>query len=519
MTADQLRKSILQQAIQGKLVPQDPNDEPASVLLERIREEKARLVKEKKIKKEKSPSIIFRGEDNSHYEKFTLTGEVKCIDNEIPFDLPKGWEWCRFGDVGDWGAGATPLRSNPEFFGGRIPWLKTGELNYDVIFETEEYITEKALQECSLRLCSQGDILIAMYGATIGKLGIAGIELTTNQACCACTPILFYNMFLFYYLMASKQVFIEQGEGGAQPNISRIKLVSHLFPMPPLAEQQRIVAKIEELMPLVEQYGKTQSELEALNSNIREQLKKSVLQYAIEGKLVPQCEEDGTAEDLLREIQAEKQRLYAEGKLKKKDLAHSTIFRGEDNKYYEQIGSEIMGVSDEIPFVLPCSWQWVRFGQIVRMSIGKTPARGDVRYWSNVTRPWVSISDMVNYGHINNTKEKISNAASSLMGSISPVGSLLMTFKLTVGRTSILNIDAYHNEAIITIYPFIDDEFALRDYLFYTLPILSNMGDSKDAIKGKTLNSKSLNSLLIPLPPLKEQRHIIKRLEELYAYL
>ena len=456
---------------------------------------------------------------NSHYEKFTLTGEVKCIDNEIPFDLPKGWEWCRFGDVGDWGAGATPLRSNPEFFGGRIPWLKTGELNYDVIFETEEYITEKALQECSLRLCSQGDILIAMYGATIGKLGIAGIELTTNQACCACTPILFYNMFLFYYLMASKQVFIEQGEGGAQPNISRIKLVSHLFPMPPLAEQQRIVAKIEELMPLVEQYGKTQSELEALNSNIREQLKKSVLQYAIEGKLVPQCEEDGTAEDLLREIQAEKQRLYAEGKLKKKDLAHSTIFRGEDNKYYEQIGSEIMGVSDEIPFVLPCSWQWVRFGQIVRMSIGKTPARGDVRYWSNVTRPWVSISDMVDYGHINNTKEKISNAASSLMGSISPVGSLLMTFKLTVGRTSILNIDAYHNEAIITIYPFIDDEFALRDYLFYTLPILSNMGDSKDAIKGKTLNSKSLNSLLIPLPPLKEQRHIIKRLEELYAYL
>ena len=519
MTADQLRKSILQQAIQGKLVPQDPNDEPASALLERIREEKARLVKEKKIKKEKNPSVIFRGEDNSHYEKFTLTGEVKCIDNEIPFDLPKGWEWCRFGDVGDWGAGATPLRSNPEFFGGRIPWLKTGELNYDVIFETEEYITEKALQECSLRLCSQGDILIAMYGATIGKLGIAGIELTTNQACCACTPILFYNMFLFYYLTASKQVFIEQGEGGAQPNISRIKLVSHLFPMPPLAEQQRIVAKIEELMPLVEQYGKTQSELEALNSNIREQLKKSVLQYAIEGKLVPQCEEDGIAEDLLAEIQAEKQRLYAEGKIKKKDLDHSTIFRGEDNKYYEQIGSEIMGVSDEIPFVLPCSWQWVRFGQIVRMSIGKTPARGDVRYWSNVTRPWVSISDMVDYGHINNTKEKISNAASSLMGSISPVGSLLMTFKLTVGRTSILNIDAYHNEAIITIYPFIDDEFALRDYLFYTLPILSNMGDSKDAIKGKTLNSKSLNSLLIPLPPLKEQRHIIKRLEELYAYL
>ena len=370
------------------------------------------------------------------------------------------------------------------------------------------------------------DILFARTGGTVGKSFLiqnihedaiyAGYLIRTRYSSKELSPL-----YLKYFMGST--LYWEQLKDGvtrtAQPNCNGQTLGRILLPIPPLAEQERIVAKLEELMPLVEQYGKVQCEFEALNSNIREQLKKSVLQYAIEGKLVPQCEEDGTAEDLLEEIQTEKQRLYAEGKLKKKDLAHSSIFRGEDNKYYEQIGSEIMGVSDEIPFVLPCSWQWVRFGQIVRMSIGKTPARGDVRYWSNVTRPWVSISDMVDYGHINNTKEKISNAASSLMGSISPVGSLLMTFKLTVGRTSILNIDAYHNEAIITIYPFIDDEFALRDYLFYTLPILSNMGDSKDAIKGKTLNSKSLNSLLIPLPPLKEQRHIIKRLEELYAYL
>jgi type I restriction enzyme S subunit len=177
-------------------------------------------------------------------------------------------------------------------------------------------------------------------------------------------------------------------------------------------------------------------------------------------------------------------------------------------------------VSDEIPFDLPDSWQWTRLGQIVRMSIGKTPARGDARYWTNATKPWVSISDMADYSHIKTTKEKISDAAAStLMGAISPRGSLLMSFKLTVGRTSILDIEAYHNEAIISIYPYIDEEYALRDFLFYTLPTLANMGDSKDAIKGKTLNSKSLNSLLIPLPPLKEQRHIIKRLEELYARL
>ena len=159
-------------------------------------------------------------------------------------------------------------------------------------------------------------------------------------------------------------------------------------------------------------------------------------------------------------------------------------------------------------------------GRIVRMSIGKTPPRGDARYWTKSTKPWVSISDMADYSHIINTKEKISDsAASTLMGTISPRGSLLMSFKLTVGRTSILDIDAYHNEAIISIYPFVDEEYALRDFLFYTLPVLANMGDSKDAIKGKTLNSKSLNSLLIPLPPLIEQRRIINRLKELHAHL
>jgi len=190
------------------------------------------------------------------------------------------------------------------------------------------------------------------------------------------------------------------------------------------------------------------------------------------------------------------------------------------SKYYEQIGQEDVDVSDEIPFDLPESWQWTRLGQIVRMSIGKTPARDDSSYWTKATKPWVSISDMADYSHIKTTKEKISDtAASTLMGAISSRGSLLMSFKLTVGRTSILDIEAYHNEAIISIYPYIDEENALRDFLFYTLPLLANMGDSKDAIKGKTLNSKSLNSLLIPLPPLKEQHQIINKLIELYARL
>ena len=524
MNGKQLKNSILQWAIQGKLVPQDPNDEPASVLLEKIRAEKARLVKEGKIKKDKKESIIYRGEDNSYYEKFILTGEVKCIDDEIPFELPKGWEWCRLGTIFQTSSGTTPQSNNPLYYkDGDINWIRTTDLNNEILRNAEVKITEQACVDYKLKEVPINAVCIAMYGGagTIGKHALIQFRTTINQSVCAIHPnIDCSSKFLHIFIQYQRPYWMDFAAGSRKdPNINQLIIQHCLFPLPPLAEQQRIVAKIEELMPLVEQYGKAQSELEALNSNIHEQLKKSILQYAIEGKLVPQCEKDGTAEGLLQEIQAEKQRLYAEGKLKKKDLTHSTIFRGEDNKYYEQIGRDTIDISNEILFDLPCSWQWVRFGQIVRMSIGKTPARGEVSYWSKATIPWVSISDMTNSEHINKTKEKISVAASSVMGEISPVGSLLMSFKLTVGRTSILNIDAYHNEAIISIYPFIDDKYALRDYLFYTLPFLSNMGDSKDAIKGKTLNSKSLKSLLIPLPPLREQRCIINRLEELYARL
>ena len=449
---------------------------------------------------------------------------MKCIDDEIPFELPKGWEWCRLGTIFQTSSGTTPQSNNPLYYkDGDINWIRTTDLNNEILRNAEVKITEQACVDYKLKEVPINAVCIAMYGGagTIGKHALIQFRTTINQSVCAIHPnIDCSSKFLHIFIQYQRPYWMDFAAGSRKdPNINQLIIQHCLFPLPPLAEQQRIVAKIEELMPLVEQYGKAQSELEALNSNIREQLKKSILQYAIEGKLVPQCEKDGTAEGLLQEIQAEKQRLYAEGKLKKKDLTHSTIFRGEDNKYYEQIGKEVICIDEEIPFEVPYSWLWVRFGQIVRISIGKTPVRGDVRYWSNTTKPWVSISDMVDYGYINNTKEKISDAAASLMSSISPAGSLLMSFKLTVGRTSILNIDAYHNEAIITIYPFIDDEFALRDYLFYTLPILSNMGDSKDAIKGKTLNTRSINNLLIPLPPLKKQRHIINRLEKLYACL
>ena len=244
---DLLKKSILQEAIQGRLVSQDTSEEPASHLLQRIKEEKLRLVKEGKLKKKDViDSTIFRGDDNKYYEQ--IGRETVCIDEEIPFVIPTSWEWCRMGTIGIWGAGSTPAKGNPNYYGGNVLWLRTGELNNSVVYDTEIKITQKALEECSLRMNKVGDVMIAMYGATIGKVAIAGKEMTTNQACCACTPIGMFNWYLFYFLMASQQDFVKIGEGGAQPNISREKLISHLIPVPPIAEQRRIVETLTTLL-------------------------------------------------------------------------------------------------------------------------------------------------------------------------------------------------------------------------------------------------------------------------------
>ena len=228
-----MQKAILGQAIQGKLVEQRAEEGTGEELYKAIQDEKQELIQEGKLKKQKAlPEIT---------------------EDEIPFEIPETWKWVRLGEIGDWGSGATPSRTNPEYYGGDIPWLKTGDLTDGYIYDVPEYITRLALEKTSVRLNPKGSILIAMYGATIGKLGILTKAMTTNQACCAC--IVFpsiYNLYLFYFLLANRTTFIKKGEGGAQPNISKEKIVNTLIPLPPLAEQKRIVEKIEELLPLVE---------------------------------------------------------------------------------------------------------------------------------------------------------------------------------------------------------------------------------------------------------------------------
>ena len=283
MDTKALRQKILDLAIHGKLVPQDPNDEPASVLLERIKAEKERLIKEGKIKRSKKSA---KTSDTPHYEN-------------VPFEVPEGWMWTTLGVIGTWQSGGTPSRSNKSYYGGNIPWLKTGDLNDGYITHIPEFITEEAVVNSSAKLNPVGSVLIAMYGATIGKLGILTFPATTNQACCACIEYDAIDpMFLFYFLLSQRTAFIAKGGGGAQPNISKEIIVKTYIPLPPFLEQQRIVAEIERWFSLIDIIENGKNDLQ----NIIKQTKNKILDLAIHGNLVSQDPNDEPAIELLKRI-------------------------------------------------------------------------------------------------------------------------------------------------------------------------------------------------------------------------
>ena len=455
---------------------------------------------------------------SSYYEKMLATGEVKCIDEEVPFEIPQGWEWCRMGSIGDWGAGATPAKSNPDYYGGSILWLRTGELNNGIVYDSEIKVTKKALQECSLRMNRIGDVLIAMYGATIGKVAIVGKELTTNQACCACTPFGIYNYFLFFFLMGSQIDFIKKGEGGAQPNISREKLVSHLMPIPPLTEQYRIVEKIQYLLPLVEKYSDSQILQDKLNAEIKDKLRKSILQEAIQGKLVPQIAEEGTAHELLEQIKEEKRKLVKEGKLRKSALNDSAIFRGDDNKYCEKIGKSVQCIDEEIPFEIPESWVWCKFQDIANSELGKTMNKAsdkgsEVPYLCSINVYW----DKVDLSNVKVAPFSIAEKEKYLLQK----GDLLICEGGEVGRCAIWSNDKtmYYQNALhrVRFYGNTSSKFiqnVIRSY--------KTMGIIDKNSKGMTIKhftKTALNSLYIPLPPFQEQQRIVAQIEKLFEQL
>ncbi len=457
---------------------------------------------------------------NSHYEKFP-DGTVKCIDEAIPFEVPQGWEWARVSTIFQLNPKNQADDNDPAGFipMERIDATYLSSFSFAVkkwkeIKNGFTHFADGDVAVAKITPCFQNRKSMILQGLPNG-IGAGTTELKVLRSYSDTIS----KEYLLFFL--ESPYFVEEASFKGTANQQRIisgYLENKLFPIPPRKEQDRIVAVIKSSFFVADRYDIAQNKLDHLNSSLNPLLKKSILQEAIQGKLVLQDPNDEPAAVLLERIQAKKLKLLKDGFLRKKDIVDSVIFKGDDNKYYEKVGGKTLEISEEIPFDLPESWCWCRLASIVHYRIGKTPARGETAYWEPGTIPWVSISDMKDYGIVVHTKESVSTKATTLLGQKSPRGTLLMSFKLTVGRTAVLDIDAYHNEAIISIWPFLDSP-SLQPYLFYTLPVLANLGDSKDAIKGKTLNTSSINNLLIPLPPSAEQIRIVNRIKELYRHL
>ncbi|MBV4234660.1 restriction endonuclease subunit S [Bacteroides thetaiotaomicron] len=521
MNGKQLKNSILQWAIQGKLVPQDPNDEPASVLLERIRAEKAKLVKEKKIKKDKNESIIYRGDDNSYYEKFLATGEVKCIDDEIPFEIPQGWEWCRFSSIYKTLTDGT--HSTPHYTESGIPFLSVKDMSSGILrFNNTKYISENEHIELSKRCHPQkGDLLLSKVGTTGIPLIIETekeFSIFVSLALIKFTSIPIDKRFLIHLInspLVQEQV-QENTRGVGNKNWVLTAIANTLILLPPLNEQLRISDKIDELSPIISKYAMSQQRLENLNANINGLLRKSILQEAIQGKLVPQIKEEGTAQELLEQIRQEKFQLVKDGKLKKSALTDSVIYKGDDNKYYEQIGKKCLDITEQITFEIPVNWAWARMGQIGDWGAGSTPQRGNANYY-NGNILWLKTGEL-NNGIVYDTEEKITQKAfqdcSLRMNKIGDV--LIAMYGATIGKLAIVGKDLTTNQACCGCTPYLIYNW----YLFYFL-MASRDSFIKKGEGGAQPNISRVKLVehLIPLPPLKEQHRIVAQIEKLFEQL
>ena len=519
MTAQQLKNSILQMAVQGKLVPQDPTDEPASVLLERIRAEKEKLIKEGKIKKEKNPSVIFRGSDNLPYEK--VGKEVRCIADEIPFEIPDSWEWVRLGSICNFGEciSAAP---------GVIPdeaWVLDLE---DIEKDTGRLIQIKTKKETKCTSTKHafeaGQILYSKLRPYLNKVVIA-----PNSGFCTSEilPLRFYgNLFIPYiqrFLMSPGFVeyTIQCSYGVKMPRLGTDDGKAAFVPIPPLSEQQRIVEKIEELLPHIEEYGKAESKVSKLNAEFPEKLKKSILQWAIQGKLVPQNPDDEPASVLLERIRAEKAKLIKEGKIKK-DKNESIIFR-RDNSHYEKLNGIERCIDDEIPFEIPENWSWVRLRNILNVVSARRVHQAD---WRSSGIPFYrarEIALLAEHGYVNNElfiDEKL--FLTFAKDGIPSAGDLMITAVGTLGKSYIVKEkdQFYYKDASVICF----ENFAKisAEYIQNLLNSPYMIDTIKSASTGTTVGTITMvkaNEYLIPLPPLAEQQRIVEAIESVFKKL
>ena len=499
MNGKQLKNSILQWAIQGKLVPQDPNDEPASMLLERIRTEKAKLVKEKKIKKDKNESIIYRGDDNSYYEKFLATGEVKCIDDEIPFEIPKGWEWTRIRNISQSYIGLTYSPTDVSSRGTivlRSSNIQDGKIVLNDVVRVSKEISKKLQVE-------KNDIIICARNGSAKLVGKSAVvtDVTEPMTFGAFMAICKTALYQYVSIFLQSDLFFSQLRGVSGTTtinqLTQNNFNDFWIPIPPANEQKRIVEKLQNVSPFIERYSKSQETLNLMNIQIKEQLKKSILQEAIQGKLVPQIAEEGTAQELLEQIRQEKQKLVKEGKLKKSVLTDSVIYKGDDNKYYERINGQIIEI--ELPFEYPNNWSVLRLKDICQLIDGEKRNGKDICLDAKYLRG-KSSATIVEKGKFVYAGDNIILVDGENSGEVFTVpqdGYVGSTFK-----------QLWLSSAMWKPY-------ILAFILFYK----EELRNSKRGAAIPHLNKELFYNLLIGIPPLAEQQRIAERVNELSQLL
>lgn len=510
MDTKALRQKILDLAIRGKLVPQDPNDEPASVLLERIRAQKQQMVREGKLKSKdiKDDTVIFVGEDNLHYEKLP-DGSVKCIEDEIPFDLPESWAWCRIKNICTIGTGATPLKSNSAYYAnGTIPWITSAATSEEIITTPADYITERAITETNCSIYPIGTLIIAMYGEgkTRGQISELGIEACTNQACAALQILaddVRLSQYVKSYFQYSYENLRQKAKGGQQSNLNQTIIAETLIAIPPYQETKRIMDSVYQC---IDQINTIEEGIESICTSI-ENAKKRILDLAIHGQLVPQNPADEPATVLLDRIRAEKEELIRQGKIKR-DKKESVIFRGDDNSYYEKIGTEVRCINGEIPFDIPNSWTFVRLKHIGEIVGGGTPKTNVNEYWDGDI-PWLTPADLSGYEdmYISVGARTITEAGlASSSAQLLPANSVLYSSRAPIGYVAISANQLSTNQGFKSVVPF---DINMSRYLYYCL--IARTEDIVQRASGTTfkeISGSEMAETIIPLPPAAEQKRI-----------
>lgn len=525
MKAEDLKNSILQMAVEGKLVPQDPSDEPASVLLERIRKEKHRLIAEGKAKFPKGgESVIYIGSDGSPYEKrVDAKGRVlsdECIADEVPYEeLPEGWVWARLEDCCS--VIVDCPHSTPSYLAVETGYsaIDTNCMDDDWHLTGLRSLSQESYEKRTMRYAPQaGDIVFSREGS-IGRSVIlheGNICLGQRVMLLSCNEVLLFNRYCQAALSSPYAWKLYRaaniGTGVKHINVSMIKTM--LVPVPPLAEQRRIVERVDELMPLVEECGKLEDAREEMDASLPGRLRKSVLQIAVQGKLVPQDPADEPASALLERIRGQRRQLVAEKKMKAPKGGESVIFRGSDGRRYEKRidakgrESEPACIEDEIPFKIPVGWEWTRLESVIVLLSG-TDLKPSQYNEKNEGIPYLTGASNFTNG------ELIENRWTIEPSRISNKGELLFTCKGTVGEMAINQFDAAHiARQIMSITPC---EYEMLPYIALSLKAM--VEDIKSHAKGVIpgIERNTLLARLIPIPPLAEQKRIAGKSAELFG--